>query len=498
MQGIDLTIAAELDELTKQETPIIEQVPIPSTQTQQLNDAGLNNDVCIKNYSDFIDKINNSTHLSSLSTKELYNDLEEANKMISNITKDINLLIDKIKSIYNYKYPQLPSIVPNPYNYIRTVQSIEENYSNQHNNIITSLSQEHFSFLPSNILMALTFTLTTTTGNKTLPLDKSIQISNQIRNIYPLVLELYSHREKILDFVNKHMKLIAPNLTALLGADIAGKIITAVGGLEELVKIPSGSILNIGSNYITSGGLATKHKVFNGYISEVESCKKANEDMKIKVLRRYANKASLAAKKDLFRIKRNIKVTNDIDIDEDNEYGKQIKKEITDVIEKIENNKQPVLKKPLPKPDEKPRRKRAGKRTRSIAQRYEATNVRIMKNRMAFGVQSEEEYRDTGKGFGMLKVGGVGSMMRLVPQNDGKIVTKKQKEYDLKYNKGNKGGNKDLYNGIHSTLIMNAHSGIRLVNPDLLKEQLENEKEKYFSNSCGFATVVKNRMNKDG
>ena len=45
---------------------------------------------------------------------------------------------------------------------------------------------------------------------------------------------------------------------------------------------------------------------------------------------------------------------------------------------------------------------------------------------------------------------------------------------------------------------MNAHSGIRLVNPDLLKEQLENEKEKYFSNSCGFATVVKNRMNKDG
>ena len=148
----------------------------------------------------------------------------------------------------------------------------------------------------------------------------------------------------------------------------------------------------------------------------------------------------------------------------------------------------PILKKPLPRPDDKPRRKRGGKRTRSIRKRYELTEIRMLKNRMKFGPEGENEYRDTGEGMGMLKISGVGSRLR-VNQVTNKINTKKQKIYDMKY--ANQTNN--IYSGIHSSVVMTPMNGIELINPELLRNKLEETKDKYFNNNSGFSTVVKNR-----
>ena len=57
---------------------------------------------------------------------------------------------------------------------------------------------------------------------------------------------------------------------------------------------------------------------------------------------------------------------------------------------------------------------------------------------MKFG-EPEAEYRDTGIGFGMLGVGGIGSSLRVaINKNNNKIITKKQKMFDKKY------GNKEI------------------------------------------------------
>ena len=90
------------------------------------------------------------------------------------------------------------------------------------------------------------------------------------------------------------------------------------------------------------------------------------------------------------------------------------------------DSKQAKIIKPLPKPDDKPRRKRGGKRMRSINQRYALTELRAMKNRMKFGEEGQVEYRESGKGFGMLKIGGVGSKMKVSARKQN-INTKKQK-----------------------------------------------------------------------
>ena len=152
--------------------------------------------------------------------------------------------------------------------------------------------------------------------------------------------------------------------------------------------------------------------------------------MKIKVLRRYENKTALAARKDAF--------INKSKLSPKENYGNELKKLIADKVDKIKNDVQPILKKPLPRPDDKPSKKRGGKRVRGIKKKFELTEVRKLKNRMKFG-EPEAEYRDTGIGFGMLGVGGIGSSLRVAINKNNKIITKKQKMYDKKY--GNKGIN---------------------------------------------------------
>jgi U4/U6 small nuclear ribonucleoprotein PRP31 len=107
-----------------------------------------------------------------------------------------------------------------------------------------------------------------------------------------------------------------------------------------------------------------------------------------------------------------------------------LKEEISKKMIKIQEPKQARIIKPLPKPDDKPRRKRGGKRLRSQKQIYMMTELRQMKNRMKFGEEAEVEYRGTGKGFGIIGVGGNGSKLKVSTKQQ-KINTKKQKQVNI-------------------------------------------------------------------
>ena len=346
--------------------------------------------------------------------------LEKANKYIIILNKYILEEIIILKDLYNIFFPELPTIVTNNYEYAKSIKIIEENkqlLKQENKTGIKKLSQE-LSFLPNNVSMALTFMLSSSNVMKINSEEKSAEIKKECDKI----LELFEQKTNLLNFISNNMKYLAPNLTLLLGAEIAAKLVTEAGGLNELAKTPSGNILNMGRHELNLEGFSTMNKFNNGYLTELKEYQDALDSMKIKVLRRYANKTALAARKDAYMNK-----------NKNNEkYGEEMKALIAEKVEKIKNDIQPILKKPLPRPDDKPSRKRGGKRVRGIKKKYELTEVRKLKNRMQFGVP-EAEYRDTGKGFGMLGVGGIGSTLRLNPNKSNKIITKKQKMYDLKY-----------------------------------------------------------------
>ena len=131
------------------------------------------------------------------------------------------------------------------------------------------------------------------------------------------------------------MKFLAPNLTLLLGAEISAKLVTEAGGLQELARTPSGNILNMGRHELNLEGFSTMNKFNNGFLTELKEYKNAIDSMKIKVLRRYANKTALAARKDAFINKSKLCTKEN--------YGNELKKLIEDKFDRIKNDVQPML-----------------------------------------------------------------------------------------------------------------------------------------------------------
>ena len=357
--------------------------------------------------------------------------LEKANKYIIILNKYISEGISVLKELYSPYFPDLPTIVTNSFEYVKSIKVIEENkllLKNDTKSGIKQLKQE-LSFLPNNVLMTLTFMLS---SSNVINSSRDNSSEEQIKKNYEKILEIFNQKNILLNFISNHMKYLAPNLTLLLGPEISAKLVTEAGGLAPLARTPSGNILNMGRHELNLEGFSTMNKFNNGYLTELKEYKNAVDSMKIKVLRRYANKTALAARKDAFLNRSKNNGNNNKE-----NYGTELKKIIADKVEKIKNDVQPILKKPLPRPDDKPSKKRGGKRVRGIKKKFELTEVRKLKNRMKFG-EPEAEYRDTGVGFGMLGVGGIGSSLRVAINKNNKIITKKQKMYDKKY------GNKEI------------------------------------------------------
>ena len=77
------------------------------------------------------------------------------------------------------------------------------------------------------------------------------------------------------------------------------------------------------------------NKFNNGFLTELKEYKNAIDSMKIKVLRRYANKTALAARKDAFINKSKLSTKEN--------YGNELKKLIEDKFDRIKNDVQPML-----------------------------------------------------------------------------------------------------------------------------------------------------------
>ena len=257
--------------------------------------------------------------------------LSQSHSYIQNLNSNINNLINNLQKIYSLIFPELQTIITNPFYYVKTIEIIEKNNWN--------FSNINLSFLPENIFLAFSMAFSSQ-KEKILKQRKKFIIENKnennhilIKKLYNLILKLFSFKEKLNDFSIKNINLIAPNLTELLGANIAGKLIIKAGGIVQLANTPSGNILNMGTYNINLNGFSSFNKFNNGYLTELKEYKNAVDSMKIKVLRRYANKTALAARKDAFLNRSKNNGNNNKE-----NYGTELKKIIADKVEKIKND----------------------------------------------------------------------------------------------------------------------------------------------------------------
>jgi len=156
--------------------------------------------------------------------------------------------------------------------------------------------------------------------------------------------------------------------------------------------------------------------------------------------------------------------------------------------DKIQEPPPPKMRKPLPAPDDKPRRKRGGKKYRNLKEKTAMTEFRKQANRMKFGADAEDEYRESGVGFGMLGDTGLGKVK--VQVKDRKINLSKKQKANLARNM-----NSQNASGLTSSIVMSQSRGMELYNPTFLAQStMKKERENFFNKESGFSTVVKQKQ----
>jgi|LauGreDrversion4_2_1035121.scaffolds.fasta_scaffold332496_2 U4/U6 small nuclear ribonucleoprotein PRP31 len=85
--------------------------------------------------------------------------------------------------------------------------------------------------------MSITVSFSASTGR--LLSDKELQ---EVIKLCDEVISLDDDKQKMLNFLENKMTLIAPNVSAIVGTRVAAKLIAAAGGIIELSRIPAGNI----------------------------------------------------------------------------------------------------------------------------------------------------------------------------------------------------------------------------------------------------------------
>jgi U4/U6 small nuclear ribonucleoprotein PRP31 len=91
--------------------------------------------------------------------------------------------------------------------------------------------------VPRHVQMTVSVSASTTDGQ---PLSESDL--RRVMDACAMMEQLYADREKLIHFVSSRMALVAPNLSAVCGANVAAKLVGAAGGLERLSEIPACNI----------------------------------------------------------------------------------------------------------------------------------------------------------------------------------------------------------------------------------------------------------------
>ena len=72
-----------------------------------------------------------------------------------------------------------------------------------------------------------------------------------------MAMELAEIKRKIFEYVESRMAFIAPNLSAIIGANIAAKLLGAAGGLTNLSKMPANNVSLLGQQKKVAQGFST-------------------------------------------------------------------------------------------------------------------------------------------------------------------------------------------------------------------------------------------------
>eukprot|EP00457_Paulinella_chromatophora_P004742 gb/GEZN01004755.1/.p1 GENE.gb/GEZN01004755.1/~~gb/GEZN01004755.1/.p1 ORF type:complete len:575 (-),score=130.48 gb/GEZN01004755.1/:135-1859(-) len=393
-----------------------------------------------------------------------YDVIVNSNELAGDIDNEIANVHKFIRDIYSTKYQELEQLVPNPLEYAQVVKII----GNQTD--MSTLEGDLSAILPSQVVLTILVTATTTIGKPLPPEDLK-----KCTDAAEAIITLNNMKTQILEYVESRMGLIAPNLSQIIGADIAALLMAAAGGLKQLSEIPSCNLQVLGKTDTALAGFARSKGYHMGILAESDLILGCPPVFRQRALRLLAAKCILASR-------------TDSHLDKDNSVGAlgiKLREDIEKKIKKWQEPPPPKPKKALAAPLPPPKKKRGGKKRRAEKEKYRTTELSKQKNRMMF---NKEEMTDeyTGEGFGMIGVAGGGS---LAFKNEKKVKLAKTLSRKTQARLNRVRTTRGI-SGMSSSIAFTPVEGIELVDTDATRRKLvEGAGNRYFAETTGFMKV---------
>ncbi|EFW19195.1 U4/U6-U5 snRNP complex subunit prp31 [Coccidioides posadasii str. Silveira] len=319
--------------------------------------------------------------------------LTESNSLSTSIDNEIILVHKFIRDHYSTRFPELETLITNPLDYAKTVAILRNGPLNDIKSLASStdnlVGATLRSVLDGPLLMVVAVEGTTTRGRELS--SSELQI---VLDACEMMLSLDKAKSVLTDYVQSRMNIFAPNLTALIGSLTAAQLLNYAGGLTGLAKMPSCNIPPLGSKKQTQAGFATNVGVrHQGFLFHSPIIQGIPNDLKRQAMRIVSAKVVLAARVDRVHSSR------------DGSTGEELKQACLERLEKLAEPPPNKGTRALPAPDDKPSRKRGGRRARKAKEATAMTELRKAQNRLAFGKEEKEVGYGTGegtKGLGML------------------------------------------------------------------------------------------------
>ncbi|KAL6542496.1 hypothetical protein OROMI_024098 [Orobanche minor] len=371
----------------------------------------------------------------------------ECNSLLSvDIDKEIATIHNLIRDKYRSKFPELESLVHDPIDYARLVKKIGNG---------TDLSLVDLQGLVAPAILIAVSVTATSTGKRPL----SEQELQETIDACDRVVALDCAKIRLLEVIERQMGCIAPNLSGVVGAGVAARLMAAAGGLSALVNVPACDVQLLGAKRTALAGFSSRLGlgvgVGDGYLQQTDIFRTTPSSLRIRAWRLLAAKSTLASRVDFLKA------------DPTGNTGKRMRQEIVNKIDKWQEPPPARHPKPLRLPDSQPRKKRGGIRLQKAKRRYGLTEMRKLANRMAFGVPEDSSLGDGyGKGHGMLT-----SKLRVKVANKFK---KKSCQYAAAA-------------AAASTLAFTPVQGIELCNPQPLGATATHHT--YFSQTAAFSKI---------
>ena len=125
-----------------------------------------------------------------------------------------------------------------------------------------------------------------------------------LQDLCDKTLKMFEFRKEIQDYLKDRMEIVAPNLTSLIGENVAAKLISHSGSLATLSKYPASTIQILGAEKALFRALKKKTKTPKyGLLYNTTFIGRALGKNKGKISRYLANKCAMAARLDYFLVK---------------------------------------------------------------------------------------------------------------------------------------------------------------------------------------------------